>query len=38
MNIQRAVKRSQWQEDDRSLILHMGSESTFLNDKNEQSR
>lgn len=31
MNIQRTVKRSQWQEGDRSLIRHMGQGSTFLN-------
>lgn len=36
MKIQRAVQRSQWQEDDRSLIRHMGQASTFLNDANEQ--
>ncbi len=30
MNIQRAVKRSQWQEGDRSPIRHMGSASTLF--------
>jgi len=38
MNIQSAVKRSQWQESDRSPIRRMGQESTFLNNKNEQFR
>jgi hypothetical protein len=36
--MQRAVKRSQWQEGDRSLIRHMGQASTFLNNNNEQFR
>ena len=31
MNMQRAVKRSQLQEGNRSLIRHMVSASTFLN-------
>jgi hypothetical protein len=31
MDMQRAVKRSQWQEGDRSLIRRMGQASTFLN-------
>jgi len=33
MNMPRAVKRSQRQEVDRSLIRHMGQASTFLNNK-----
>ena len=35
MNTQRAVKRSQLQKGDGSLIRHMGYANTFLNDENE---
>ena len=38
MKMQRAVKRSQLQEGNRSLIRHMVQESTFLNNEFEPSR
>jgi hypothetical protein len=36
--MQRAVKRSQWQGDDRSLIRRMVRAGTFLNIEDEHSR